>query len=128
MDDLGDPKDGCLNLSLFPRMPDTSPCSLDSRVPWVPSGHSESYLSFWSSSVEFVHSLGSHEWEPGVEAIVGKLFGYSTNESAEYGTESGILWRPHAIGGTPGGEVVGGEIGGKEAVFTNKSNGVCRME
>jgi len=36
-----------------------------------------------------------------------------------------LNWRPHAIGETPCGEVVGGKISGKETVSTNKSDGVC---
>ena len=74
-----------------------------------------------------LHGLGSHEREPGVSAIVGKLFRESAKEqSTEHGTESGILWRPHAIGETPSGQVVSGEICGKETVSTNESDGICK--
>ena len=73
-----------------------------------------------------VHRLGSHEWEPGVRAVVRVLIRESTKEeSTEHGTEPRVLWRPYAVSQTPGGEVVGGEISGKEAVPTDESNCVC---
>ena len=119
--------DRCLNFSLFSGIPDTSPYSLNSRVPWVLPGYSKSCFSFWSSSVKISPIVAGHERRPGVGAVVGKLFGESTKEeSTEHGTEPGIPWRPHAIGETPGDEIVGGEIGGKETVSKNKSDGVCK--
>ena len=84
-------------------------------------------MSFWFSSIKFVHGLGSHEREPDVDGVVGKSLRESTKEEpTEYGIESGILWRLRAIGETSGGEVVGGEIGGKETTPTNKNDGVCK--
>lgn len=74
---------------------------------------------------DFVHGLGSHEWEPGVGTIVGELLGESAKEeSTKHGTESRVLWRPDAIGETPSSKVVCGEICGKETIPTNESDGI----
>ena len=75
----------------------------------------------------FVHGLWGHEREPSVGAVFGELVGERTKEeSAEHGTESGALRRPHTVGETPGSEIVWSKICGKEAVSTNESNGICK--
>ena len=72
--------------------------------------------------------LRGHERELGIGTVINKLLGESTKEeSTEHGTESKVLWRPHATRETPGAKVVeGGEIGDKETASANKSDGVIR--
>lgn len=46
-------------------------------------------------------------------------------ESTEHGTKPRVVWRPRAIGQTPSGEIMRGEIGGEEAISTDESDSVC---
>ena len=73
-----------------------------------------------------MHGLGSHKREPRVGAVVCELFGESTKEeSTEHRSEPMVVRRPRAIGNTPSGKVVWGEICGEEAISTNESDGIC---
>ena len=75
----------------------------------------------------FIHGWGGHEREPSIDTVVSKLLRESTKEeSTEHGTKPGVLWRPHAIGVTPGSEIVWCEVGSKETVSADKSNGICK--
>jgi len=74
---------------------------------------------------DLTHGFGSHEREPGVGAVLSELAGEGTKEeSTEHGTESRGFRGPHAIGITPGGEIVRGEIGREETISANKSDGI----
>ena len=127
MDDLGDPvQEWMPELLLVPENSGNFPVLLE-HASTVGSARSLEVVLVLLVQFRqnFTHGQGSHEREPGVDTVIGELLREGTKEeSTEHGTKPGVLWRPHAIGITPGSEVVWCEVGSEEAVSTNKSNGV----
>lgn len=73
----------------------------------------------------WLHGLGSHQGEEGINAIFGKVIGQSAEEKpAQCATKPKGLWIPLAISKAPRGKVERCEVMCKISIASSKSNSI----